>query len=126
MTEAYENDEDFKQKLVVCGRALDSVENAIRDIRFQLIEYFQSFEVYKELRVEKFIVRVLRGALIPQDFEILQNYETFKRRHGQTDEEKAIAKEAQKIEAKLSRWYLKIGNMMWGPDTSILANKNEG
>jgi len=71
-------------------------------------------------------VRVLRGALIPQDVEILQNYETFKRRHGQTDEEKAIAKEAQKIEAKLLRWNLKIGNMMWGPDTSILANKNEG
>jgi hypothetical protein len=70
MTEAYENDEEFKLQIIACGRALDIVETAIRSIRFKIIFYFETFEIYQQPHVEKFIVRELRGSLNQEEFSI--------------------------------------------------------
>ena len=54
-------------------------------------------------------------ALSPEDLAVLQEYETFKGQHGQTDEQKVIKAQAANISLKLSRWYIKIGNSIWPP-----------
>ena len=46
---------------------------------------------------------------------VLEEYETFKGQHGQTEEQKAIKAQAANITLKLSRWYVKIGNSIWPP-----------
>jgi len=72
-------------------------------------------EIYQSPEVEKFMVRYLRMALSPEDLAILEEYETFKGQHGQTDEQKATKGQAANISLKLSRWYIKIGNSIWPP-----------
>ena len=72
-------------------------------------------EIYQSPEVEKFMVKYLRMALSPEDLAILEEYETFKGQHGQTDEQKATKGQAANISLKLSRWYVKIGYSIWPP-----------
>jgi hypothetical protein len=46
----------------------------------------------------------------------MEEYDSFKGQHGQTEAQKLIAKKANNITAKLTRWYIKIGNAMWPPE----------
>ena len=120
----YENDEDFKCRIIACGRALDQLDLTIQSVKFKVLFYFAEFDIYQEKRVEKFMVRVLRGALNQEDLSFLVQYESFKRQHGQTDEQKLIALNGQRVQAKLMRWYIKIGNLLYGPQ-DIPAIPNE-
>ena len=116
MTEAYEIDEAFKQLIIECGRALNTLELVILNLRFPLLQYFETLSIYKLPKVEKFMVFTLRKALSPADFSIMEEYDSFKGQHGQTEAQKLIAKMAINITAKLTRWYIKIGNAMWPPE----------
>ena len=113
MTEA---DEAFKQLIIECGRALNTLELVILNLRFPLLQYFETLSIYKLPKVEKFMVFTLRKALSPADFSIMEEYDSFKGQHGQTEAQKLIAKMAINITAKLTRWYIKIGNAMWPPE----------
>ena len=54
MTEAYEIDEAFKQLIIECGRALNTLELVILNLRFPLLQYFETLSIYKLPKVENF------------------------------------------------------------------------
>jgi len=113
-TFAYETDESFHTLIIECGRALNTLETVLRNIRFPITQYFECLEIYQSPVVEKFMVKYLRLSLTQEDLAVLEEYETFKGQHGQTEEQKAIkAQAAANITLKLSRWYVKIGNSIW-------------
>ena len=114
-TLTYETDEAFHTLIIECGNALNTVETVLRNIRFPITSYFICMEIYQSIEVEKFMVKYLRIAWTPEDLAVLEEYETFKGQHGQTDEQKAIKALAVNITLKLSRWYVKIGNSIWPP-----------
>jgi len=114
--EAYEIDEAFKKLIVECGLAQNTLELAMSNLRFPLLGYFETLSIYKLPKVEKFMVKTLRPALPPAEFRLMEEYDQFKGQHGQTDAQKLIAKAAVNITAKLTRWYIKIGNAMWPPE----------
>ena len=122
--EAYESDEGFKLLIIECGQALNTLEVVISNLRWSLVQYFDTLTIYKQPRVEKFMVFTLRKALSPADFRIMEEYDTFKSQHGQSDEQKRIAKSAAVITAKLTRWYIKIGNAMWPPEHILVAPRS--
>ena len=68
MTEANEVDEAFKQLIIECGRALNTLELVILNLRFPLLQYFETLSIYKLPKAEKFMVFTLRKALSPADF----------------------------------------------------------
>ncbi len=114
-TFAYETDESFHTLIIECGRALNTLETVLRNIRFPITQYFECLEIYQSPVVEKFMIKYLRLSLTQEDLAVLEEYETFKGQHGQTDEQKAIKTQAANITLKLSRWYVKIGNSIWPP-----------
>ena len=115
MSEEYEKDVAFQQLIIECGTALNTLEVVIEKIRFPLLYYFETLSIYMLPKVEKFMVFTLRRALDPKELAFLEQYDTFKGQHGQTDEQKAIKHQATLITAKLTRWYIKIGNSIWPP-----------
>ena len=115
-TFAYETDESFHTLIFDCGRALSTHEETVlRNIRFPITQYFVCLEIYQSPEVEKLMVKYLKMSLSPEDLAVLEEYETFKGQHGQTEEQKAIKAQAANITLKLSRWYVKIGNSIWPP-----------
>ena len=115
ISEEYEKDVAFQQLIIECGNTLNTLELVVEKIRFPLLYYFETLSIYMLPKVEKFMVFTLRRALDPKELAVLELYDTFKGQHGQTDEQKEIKHQATLITAKLTRWYIKIGNSIWPP-----------
>ena len=111
---SYKNNVEFIESLAAVGNLLNSLDKAITTLSKYLVEYFPEREHYDSVEARDFIVFHLRPCLEADELAVLVQWDEFRRKKGQTDEQKQIALQGYSIQAKLIRWYVKIGNLHYG------------
>ena len=100
------------------NRPLNNRRNMSRtlgDYYFEtVIEHFPRRSIYENRTSKRYMMNLLKEQLLRFQRECLEEYEEFKGKHGQTEDEKEIAKKAKKVIHLLEKMYKEIGNEVYG------------
>jgi hypothetical protein len=94
--------------------AISQVEAVFDVVSPYLIEYFERRKHYQKPEVREWFISKLSYALPDRERLWLEQLNELKKRHNLTPEQKTIRDNGKRIQARVVRWYNKIGNMQYG------------